>query len=362
MNRKNKIYVPWLYQTVRGLLFAVLFLISGSRTVQAAQETEPAVVTLKIEQVFLQPSSAVGKDIGSYQLTALDTGAPMPAGSSAGVYLFTIAGNGKAEIGPLVYDHGGVFNYEIRQVITGEETGYTYDRRIYTVQVLIKNSGYGLSSELIVENELGEKVSDLVYQNAYCPLPAPPDLMADPPVCKTVAGNPSRDGIFTFKLAAQEHQAPMPAGSKDGVKLITIRGSGTKDFGTWEYQKAGTYRYTISEVNTGSRDYLYDTMIYTITDQVTDVDGRLVLKRVVVNADQKQVQTLDFKNTYRPVGSSYTGSIWGPKTGDESLLAVYQRMMLISGMIGCGVMLILFGRKRKRDDEDSSISMDKMVD
>lgn len=64
---------------------------------------------------------------------------------------------------------------------------------------------------------------------------------------------------------------------------MTIVGSGSEDFGTWSYTEAGVYYYSISEVNVGEDGYAYDTGVYTITDSVKDVAGRLELTRTVTS-------------------------------------------------------------------------------
>lgn len=97
----------------------------------------------------------------------------------------------------------------------------------------------------------------------------------DPPVKKTISGTPSEDGTFTFKLEAENKSNPMPDGSNDGVKLMTIMGAGEEDFGTWSYTEFGSYHYTVSEANNDESGYTYDTTVYTITDIVTDVGGQL---------------------------------------------------------------------------------------
>jgi hypothetical protein len=51
-------------------------------------------------------------------------------------------------------------------------------------------------------------------------------------------------------------------------------------------------------MNSGDKGYRYDSSVYTITDTVTDVDGQLVLSRVVTNDSNKPVSNYAFINKY----------------------------------------------------------------
>ena len=313
------------------LLTGCILTMASARNASAAPSTHP--VTLTVEQAVTMPEKSTADDTFTYQVTALETGIPMPSGSVGGAYTFTIDGTGDAAVGAIDFTHAGVYRYEVRQVIASPKTGYAYDGQVYAVSIYVKNTGTGLAGEVIVQNSDGDKVGNLRFENTYSPLASDPAVMVDPPVKKTVTGSPGRDGTFKFKLEAKDSANPMPAGSREGVKTITIAGSGEEDFGTWSYTAAGSYNYTISEVNTGEAGYKYDQTVYTIADSVKDVDGRLVVERTVTDGANKQVSVCAFTNEYKPVDSSnksvngsnkpVNGSIFAPKTGDSSSMARY---------------------------------------
>ena len=335
-------------QGKRAIVFCVLsacvFAVMFSQTAYAAPASLP--VTLTVEQEFTKPASSSAADAFSYKLTANEAGSPLPSGSSGGEYSFTINGTDTVSVGPITYDHAGVYTYELKQVITAEKTGYTYDKQVYTVKVYIKNGSAGLEQEILVaQKDDGSKVSGVKFTNAYAPLAADPALMVDPPVNKTVSGSPSKDGTFTFKLEAGDKSNPMPAGSASGVKFMTIVGSGTEDFGKWSYTEAGTYYYTVSEVNNGESGYTYDATVYTITDSVKDENGQLVLARTVTNNANKQVSAFAFINKYTAAGTTD-----GPKTGDGAMTGLYQTLLGVGGVVlmACMLYLLMDGRRKKR--------------
>ena len=76
----------------------------------------------------------------------------------------------------------------------------------------------------------------------------------------TVKGSKTLDGTagnipsFSFTLTAKDG-APMPAGAKDGSITVTNSASGDINFGQITYSKAGTYEYTIAEVQDGKSGY-----------------------------------------------------------------------------------------------------------
>lgn len=322
------------------MLAACLLALVFPQAVHAA----PNDVTLAVEQEFTQPADSTAADTFTYTLTALQSGNPMPAGSIGDLYTFTIAGTDTVNLGPVAYGTAGTYRYELRQTAASVQTGYTYDRQVYTVEVYVTTpSGGGLQADVVVYNGDGLKVSAIAFANQYAPLASDPAIMVDPPVRKTVSGSPSEKGTFTFKLEAEDKSNPMVAGSVDGVKLMTIVGPGEEDFGTWSYTKAGTYKYTISEVNNSETGYTYDKAIYTITDQVTDVNGQLTVARTVTNTDNKMVDSYDFVNQYTAVKGA------GVKTGDDSMTGLYQTLFFIggTGLMACAVYLV---RNRKSQD------------
>jgi pilin isopeptide linkage protein len=314
----------------------------------AAHAAEQGEITLTVKQVFTNtgapPSAAF-----HYKLTQKLASNPMPAGSGADGCTFTITGTGEASIGPIIFPQAGRYAYGISHV-TAAQPGYTYDQEVYTLEIFVKED---LASAVVAYTKDGNKASEIRFEHAYShgPLPSDPGAMADPPVVKTVSGSPAKASTFTFRLTAGNLTNPMPAGSANGVKTLQITGSGRGEFGTWSYTAEGTYYYTVSEVNDGANGYTYDTTVYTITDAVKAVDGKLVVTRVVTNGEKKQVTSLSFINTYAPEGGGKTPSEkpnLGPKTGDESQSALYIALFCAAGAAALGSIAYLLACRRRK--------------
>lgn len=288
-------------------LFILAMVMALPAAAYAAVTSVP--VTLPIDQVFTKNSSALGvNSVFSYTFASLDAGNPMPAGSISGVYSFTVNGTGSKNMDPVSFSNTGIYRYEIKGNTSSSAAGYRYDSEVYSVTVYVRRPDDHLVTEVIVQKSDGSKVSNIKFENTYTPLASKPEIMAGPPVKKTVSGNPPRTSTFTFLLTAKNRANPMPEGSVNGVKTMTIAGSGKKDFGTWIYTREGTYYYTISEENTGESRYTYDTTVYTITDIVKDVDGRLEVTRTVTNGSNKQVESCIFINKYSSGSSGGRGN------------------------------------------------------
>ena len=250
-----------------------------------------AVGTFKITVV--QELSRSG-GIFTYIFKPLETENPMPEGSAAEGYVFSIAGTNIAEIEIPNPGRRGVYRYLLFQINGAEEPGRISDTRVYTIEAHTDGEDF----RIIVMNEDKTKADEIIFSNMNVFVPTDPDLMPDTPVRKTVFGSPAGDGVFAFALVSRDPSAPMPPGSVNGTKIIHITGSGGVTFGVWSYDGPGTHYYTVYELNDGIDGYTYDDAVYTITDMVKEKNGALTLTRVVTNGSNKPVSSFIFNNYY----------------------------------------------------------------
>ena len=307
-------------------------------------------LVLTIKQNFTVVQGEPPSEEFDYILVSKDASHPMPQGSKGDVYNFTIEGTDDIEIDKIIFSEPGIYEYEIKhQTISLPE--YIDDVEIYSLKVTVN---YDLSFIVLIQKADGKKAEIIVFEHTYddlSSLGSDPDLMVDPPIMKTVSGNPAADSVFTFKLTAENPSNPMPKGSSGGVKTVTITGSGKAEFGKWSYDNAGIYRYKVHEVNSGIRGYIYDTEVYTITDTVTEEGGELILSRLVTNKLNRPVSSLAFFNTYRADG--FTAG-FGPKTGDDTNGTLYIVLFCLAGITALGSIVYLSaGGRRRRERSDS---------
>lgn len=341
------------------MLLCFFSIVSAQTVVYAAN---PVQVKIGVEQLLEQTGSGTGaNDTFCYKLRPLQPANPMPAASTC-----AINGSSSSELGPITFTQTAVYEYELTLDQSPPGTEYLCDTQVYTISIHVRQSGNDLVPETVVRNANGDKVDKALYTHKYRAAATDPAVMSYPPVKLTVEGNPGRPSTFSFVLTAKDPLSPMPAGSKDGVKTVSITGSGEASFGAWSYTEAGVYYYTVTQINTGIDGYTYDLSVYTITDTVTEADGQLVLNRVVTNSAGKTVQTCIYINQYEePVvggktpnngngangnGASPAGK--GPKTGDDTNISALITRITLSCLAAMGcVRYLLIGTKRRKNRE-----------
>lgn len=166
MKKRNKLWIGLLISLLVMAFIPFQALAAGSETVS---------VVVPVEQIF-NVSNANADDLDSsfnYCLLPKDTTAPMPDGSTDSGYAFSLKGTTKQSIGPIVFTHAGLYEYEVKPVIGQQKDHYTYDTSAYTVKINIKNSGDSLIAEVFVFNSTNEKVDGICYTNSYAGVVVP---------------------------------------------------------------------------------------------------------------------------------------------------------------------------------------------
>ena len=156
----------WRKILVCGGLAVFLMAVSNLPAYGAAKEN--IAVEIPVRQVFHgDEGKETPEGIFEYEMTAQESGAPMPEGSKDGVYGFSMKGTESRKIGMLVFEHGGIWSYQIRQQISDKKENYIYDPAIYTIEIYVKNSERGLTAEMIIMNESGSKCDEVGFENTY---------------------------------------------------------------------------------------------------------------------------------------------------------------------------------------------------
>lgn len=112
-----------------------------------------------------------------------------------------------------------------------------------------------------------------VFTNGYAP--DEHSTSATIAALKTLDGEPAADRAFNFTLTAEDG-APMPSGVEGDSLTVANGAGGAVNFGSISYDKAGTYKYTVSEVPGTATGVTYDGKIVGVTVTVTAAgDGSL---------------------------------------------------------------------------------------
>ena len=264
------------------------------------------------------------------------------------------AADGTVALSSIPYTAPGSHSYELREV-TGTAGGVTYDRAIHRVHTTVTDAGDG---KLTVKHELvdaeGNPTGDdsVAFTNGYEAAPVTLKLGA----AKVLRGAELKAGQFSFELK-----------SRDGKVMSTARNAadGSVTFDALTFKQAGTYTFTVSEVDDGQAHVTYDKAVRKIVVTVSDEDANGT-KTGYLSAKVSYEGDADvppvFTNSYveepgtpgtpekpgTPGGGSGSGSDSGsgsggskggmPDTGDRSLPAA-----ALAAMAGIGALAVAGG-------------------
>lgn len=173
------------------------------------------------------------------------------------------AADGTVALGPVTYTAPGTHSYELREV-AGTAGGVTYDRATYRVRTTVTDAGNGM---LTVRHELadaeGNPTGDdsVTFTNGYEAAPVTLKLGA----AKVLKGAELKAGQFSFELK-----------SRDGKVMSTAKNAadGSVTFDALTFKQAGTYTFTVSEVDDGQAHVAYDKavrkIVVTVGDEAAD--------------------------------------------------------------------------------------------
>lgn len=175
--------------------------------------------------------------------------------------------------------------------------GVTKDGTVTTITYTVKDVGHAGRLEVVdktITRSDGKTVNGIRFDNTYNPQGVGCTLGGVKTIINadTATNRIPRDGEFTFALTSHDG-APMPEGSKDGVKTVANTGTGFS-FGRMDYDKPGTYVYTVTEQAGRDPTIGYSTQAYDVTVTVTDQGG--MLSATV----DRQATDVRFDNTYTP--------------------------------------------------------------
>lgn len=173
--------------------------------------------------------------------------------------LVELAADGTVALSPVTYTAPGMHSYELREV-AGTAGGVTYDKATYRVRTTVTDAKNGT---LAVKHELadaeGNAVGDtsVTFTNGYEAAPVTLKLGA----AKVLKGAELKAGQFSFELK-----------SRDGKVMSTAKNAadGSVTFDALTFKQAGTYTFTVSEVDDGQAHVTYDKAVHKIVVTVSD--------------------------------------------------------------------------------------------
>ena len=271
------------------------------------------------------------------------------------------AADGAVALSPVTYTAPGTHSYELREV-AGTAGGVTYDKTTYRVRTTVTDAGNGT---LAVKHELadaeGNPTGDdsVTFTNGYEAAPVTLKLGA----AKVLKGAELKAGQFSFELK-----------SRDGKVMSTAKNAadGSVTFDALTFKQAGTYTFTVSEVDDGQVHVTYDKAVHkivvTVSDEAADGTKTGYLSAKVSYEGDANLPPV-FTNSYAenpgtpgtpekpgtPGGGSDGGSDSGsgdgskggmPDTGDRSLPADALAVMAGIGALTAAGGAVLYRKRR----------------
>lgn len=228
--------------------------------------------------------------------------------------------SGKVTLSGIEYTSPGIHNYTIREHGHGTTAnGVTYSDATYRVTTTVKDNGDGT---LDVTHKLVD-ADEAEFENVYTAKSTKLALTA----AKVLEGADLKAGQFTFKL------------SGGGVELTaTNDANGQVTFSELSFTQAGTYTFTISEVNDGQQGVTYDETERKVT--VTVEDDRL--GNLIASVNQEELEVCVFRNTYtkpeepaKPTTPA-TPTKFVPQTGDP----IESAPIVVSAVLGVVILAV----------------------
>lgn len=258
----------------------------------------PLKQTLQVTKAFngWEDWNLFDDDRFTFTLTPVTAGAPMPAGENGGKAVAVASKESpEAVFGEITYTKAGTYEYQITET-NDHLDGVSYDTASHNVLVSVIKSTDATNKLSAVVKYDGK--TSLTITNTFTP------VYQSLSVSKNF-NDWTKAHSFTFNLAAKDH-APMPKDQKEAT--VSVRKDSTADkttgypsaaFGQIEFDRAGTYVYTITEENGGADGVDYDT---DDSKKPTQHEVKVTIaKDEVTNAlSVSSVDSLTVQNTYTP--------------------------------------------------------------
>ncbi len=237
--------------------------------------------------------------------------------------------NGNVMFAGITFDTAGTYQYSISEVNTGV-MGMNYDTSVYNAVATVTDQGDGtLKVEWSVTKDQKE-IDSIVFKNTYSPISSANVQIG---AIKKLEGKELSNGQFTFELKDEEGKV---------VSKATNDEKGMINFDPIDFDKAGKYSYTLSEVNDGQENIQYDESIYDIVIHVEDdQQGHLMVTKCDITRDGEAQEAIVFTNVYQETkqpgegqpSENNGGSNTSAKTGAGLFISLIGSAISLMGLL-----------------------------
>ncbi|HFI0586345.1 TPA: FctA domain-containing protein [Streptococcus suis] len=240
-------------QEVKNTIISAKQSDGGQATSKAVNVKIPAVVRLFGRELLENEFKFELREANGEELPVLDTAQNTK--------------DGQVRFKNLSFDKPGKYWYTISEV-KDELGGIEYDSKYIVAKITVEDRNGQLQAMIeFIDN-------DNVFNNFYTPAPAAASLS----IKKVLEGRTLNTGEFEFVLKNEKG---------DEIEKVSNQADGSVNFSALTFTKEGTYTYTVSEVDGGLGDIIYDKSDIKATITVKDNNhGQLVSTVTYENSDQ----------------------------------------------------------------------------
>ena len=250
-----------------------------------------------------------------------------------------VQNDGRIEFDKIKFTKLGTYKFKVKETASNPVAGVVYDTAEKEVKVTVANDGGTLKATADSEPR---------FRNVFT------SVKKNLRVKKTLSGEiPPAAGEFKFELSQAGttvlglSEAPMPAGSVLGKKVVSVNGAGEIDFGDIEFKAVGKYTYKVVEINTGLANYTYDNTEYTVVIDVTADANNQLVANYEIKKGAETVNDLTFNNKYEVPKAPTKGKVVkkhkSPKTGDNT-----GNLMLMLSIFAASVLMLIGATRYKK--------------
>ena len=268
--------------------------------------------------------------------------------SGAIIEAVTNDAEGKYTFTELTYNASGTYTYTVKEQ-KGIDTSIVYDSKIYNV--VVKVTAPDNVDTYVAEVTVDEVIKETTQIDNLDFVNKDREAVSVNLVAEKTMDNETPEEEFTFQLK-DENGNVIQSKTNVGKDII---------FDDLTFNKEGVYTYTITELNDGEDDIIYDDSVYTVAITVTapETDGafeavveytkdndkvdEIVFNNKTVPEDEDNNKNNDNKNNDNSKGNIEKDKDENankiPQTGDNSNLMLWIVLLFVSGGIFVKIML-----------------------
>lgn len=240
-----------------------------NRFARESDEIEPVSSSVTDQISVIKKLDGRKINAGEFSFELLENGKIAASGSCDA--------DGRVTFDEVTYAGPATHEYTVREK-AGNAGGVTYDTREYKITTVVTEKDDGTLD--VRHTVSGSSSQEIVFSNSYKPEAAAVSVSA----VKHLTGRALENGQFTFQLKDESGEVIDEARNDE---------NGVIDFKELTFDKAGTYHYTVSEVNDRQSDITYDTEEKSVEITVKD-NGAGALEAWSESEDQ-----ISFTNVYK---------------------------------------------------------------